>query len=642
MLASIALAVVPTTVAIADDGDNPSSESASEPINVAYKESDFAPSVKVSYVPGWNSADALHDGITTDNVGHGEVWGTYGEFLPEHWAEYEWEDSVEIVSSNVWFWNDAPDPGNVLSPESWKLQYEDESTHEWVDIDAEYPIDQGEGQIVGPNTVTFDKVITKKLRLTLRAKPQDDSFFSVAATEWEVFGWSLADPPTEPEPENPNAPLEWEDVAVQTVMGEGLRMPDSIWGVPENGPLSYYKVEWDLSSVDANTVGQYPVVGNVPSLETKVSGTVYVVETLSQINNVDYVSTITTPGVAPVCPATVGASFEDDTRSSQVPVTWTQVSADSYAQAEQFGDIVGFVEGYESEVICTFWVVEPTDSSQLPPVVTISFNNSPAGSGWFVEAPILSIDAQERGGKVESIEFSINDGNTWNVWSEPVALEGEGEISVIARATDVNGNIGQLQEPTVIKVDTRAPETGIDYTVDKEKGIATFTLNSVDPEPGSGVSRVLFSYGTSDDPTNLEENEMWATYEDPFSVTLRDVPVYVHVHAQDAAGHQEETQTVRLDPVSPDPGPEPGPEPGPDPEPEPGPEPGAGPNPDPGDGTDIKPEPNAGGKDSQAQSDQQKDGGLAVTGGITAAVAILAGAVLLGGWTLRRWSKSHL
>src|SRR5690625_6585872 len=42
---------------------------------------------------------------------------------------------------------------------------------------------------------------------------------------------------------------------------------------------------------------------------------------------------------------------------------------------------------------------------------------------------------------------------------------------------------------------------------------------------------------------------MWATYEDPFSVSLRDVPVYVHVHAQDYAGHQEETQTIELPPL---------------------------------------------------------------------------------------------
>src|SRR5699024_6984645 len=66
----------------------------------------------------------------------------------------------------------------------------------------------------------------------------------------------------------------------------------------------------------------------------------------------------------------------------------------------------------------------------------------------------------------------------------------------------------------------------------------------------SGLRRVLFSYGTSDDPENLGENEMWATYEDPFSVSLREEdPAYVHVHSQDYAGHQEETQTFEHDPL---------------------------------------------------------------------------------------------
>src|SRR5690606_29923093 len=43
--------------------------------------------------------------------------------------------------------------------------------------------------------------------------------------------------------------------------------------------------------------------------------------------------------------------------------------------------------------------------------------------------------------------------------------------------------------------------------------------------------------------------------EEPFSITLReDVPIYVHIHSQDAAGNQEVTQTVELPLAGPAPG----------------------------------------------------------------------------------------
>src|SRR5690625_184927 len=540
-----------TAMVYADDPQDPESP---EIVNVAIdSDEERAPEVSVSYVPDWNSATALNDGKTTDAEGHGDVWGTYGDVQETHWAEYTWPDPVTVSASNVWFWNDEPDPGNVRPPESWSLEYFDDEADEYVAIDAEYPVEGDSGQIRGPNEVTFDEVTTTQLRMLVNAQPmaadpededaEEDSWYAVAATEWEVIGYYHGEGAPEPEPEDPNAPLDWEDVSRRTLAGEAPELPEQMWVISENGPLAYYDVIWDDDGIAWDET--VTVTGTIADFDLEVEATVYVVDALDAgIDYLEYSSTITTPGVAPECPATVTAAFEDGSSSSDLPVEWEELDAADYAEAEQFGDILGAVENAPEEAICTYFVVDPEEGDDLPPVVNIEIDDSPAGTGWYLESPSFTLEAEALSGDLETVEYSLDGGSTWTEYTDETEVTEEGEVVITARATDDEGREGDAER--TINVDTRAPETTVDYDINAEAGSARFTLETIDPEPGSGLRRVLFSYGTSEDPTNLGENEMWATYEDPFSVSLRDVPVFVHVHSQDYAGHQEETQTFEL------------------------------------------------------------------------------------------------
>jgi hypothetical protein len=89
-----------------------------------------------------------------------------------------------------------------------------------------------------------------------------------------------------------------------------------------------------------------------------------------------------------------------------------------------------------------------------------------------------------------------------------------------------------------------APTTRIDVAaVDAESALVTLTPS--DAEPGSGVTRTIWSDGPDPSPTG-EANNMYATYEAPFSVQLTPEPRYVHVQTQDAAGNVEAYATVLL------------------------------------------------------------------------------------------------
>ncbi len=51
---------------------------ADEPFNVALASGDNAPTVEVSYVPGWNSAAALNNGAVGPTNTLSAMWGTWG------------------------------------------------------------------------------------------------------------------------------------------------------------------------------------------------------------------------------------------------------------------------------------------------------------------------------------------------------------------------------------------------------------------------------------------------------------------------------------------------------------------------------------------------------------------------------------
>lgn len=543
VVAGLVALTMPLSAAAAPAG----AAEATEPVNVALDSFAGAPAVEVSYVPGWNSAAALNDGSTTFG-GHGDVWGTYGNAAAQHWAEYSWAEPVEISGSKVWLWNDEPNPGNVRPPESWWLEYRDLDSGELVRLELDdYPIMAGTTQVRGPNEVTFDAVETDTLRLVLEAQPNGSSYYAVAATEWEVWGTQEVAPP---EPEDPDMPILYEEVYVRTAVETAPVLPDAMWVLPEYGPLRYEEVAWDAVPADDYAApGELSVSGAIVALDDPVEATVHVVDVLeSELVGVDYAATITTPGAAPVCPSTVVASYADGTRSSTVPVEWAPVDPEEYELDESFFDVTGAVTGTDIAATCTVFVLERVVQDPGP-IVSIEWLSAPAGSGWYTELPEFVVHTEAVGAEIASVEYSTDGGETWAEYTGTTTLEREGVVEVLVRATDAEGFVGEVASS--VQIDATAPVTSIEWVLSEDGTSAELTLGAEDGVAGSGVVRVLFSGGPDSDPANPDDlNDMWATYEEPFTITLREgVPMYVHIHSQDAAGNQEVTQTVELPPV---------------------------------------------------------------------------------------------
>lgn len=545
----LAAAVAVTLALAAAAAVSAPATAAEEPINVALASGENAPAVEVSYVTGWNSAAALNNGNVGPTNTYTQMWGTWGApgNPTQDIATYTWERPVTVSSSKLYLWqNRITGDAGVMIPAAWKVEYRT-AAGEWAPVTGaglEYPLPvldtANPVSSLPPVQATFDAVTTTAVRLVLDRVVFEGQRKATSVIEWEV--WGVDAPVVEPEPEDPNAFLDSERVAVRTLTGTAPTLPERVWVIGEDGPLTYVDVEWAaIAASNYAAAGEFEVVGDPAGYDGQtVTATVFVADALSEaIDAVDYTATITTPGVEPVLPDTVRVTYDDGTASSEVDVDWAAIDPASYAEADAIFDVAGAVAGYEPGALATVFVVEPL--TQVEPIVAIEFDSAPQGSGWYTTAPSVTITADETASPVTSIEYSL-DGETWHAYAQPFTVEAQGEVTISARATSEDGAVGEASES--IKVDTVAPQTGIDWIVVDGTSV-TVTLTPSDAEPGSGVTRTVWSDGPDPSPTG-ETNNMFATYEEPFSVQLTTEPRYVHVQAQDAAGNVEQHVTVEL------------------------------------------------------------------------------------------------
>jgi hypothetical protein len=101
---------------------------------------------------------------------------------------------VRVVGTELKFWRDSDQgSGNgVAEPDGWVLQYWDEATSAWRDVTGASAYGTSTTAF---NNVTFDPVTTPRVRATIQANGNGDTYSAVAITDWRVFA---DDPGTNP------------------------------------------------------------------------------------------------------------------------------------------------------------------------------------------------------------------------------------------------------------------------------------------------------------------------------------------------------------------------------------------------------------------------------------------------------------
>jgi len=148
-----------------------------------------------SYTAGWNSVTALNDGADPANPSQAQIWGTWSGTRPAtQWVQYDWSRPIRLTGTELKFWRDSNQGSGegVAQPDGWVLQYWDEAGSAWRDVTGASPYGTSTTAF---NTVTFDPVVTPRVRATIRANGNGTTWSAVAVTEWRVFA---DDPGTRP------------------------------------------------------------------------------------------------------------------------------------------------------------------------------------------------------------------------------------------------------------------------------------------------------------------------------------------------------------------------------------------------------------------------------------------------------------
>ena len=145
--------------------------------------------VTASYTSSWNNLNSINNGTKGFgmDLANNETWGCWQPTNEaQQYLTYEWNRLCKIDEVSVYLWSDCQSGSGVAVPESWEILYLD-TEGEWKPV----TLNEGQDYTVerfDVNTVTFEAVETKGLRLMLHAQTNDGGYSAMGVNEWEVYG----------------------------------------------------------------------------------------------------------------------------------------------------------------------------------------------------------------------------------------------------------------------------------------------------------------------------------------------------------------------------------------------------------------------------------------------------------------------
>ncbi|MFD7024812.1 beta-L-arabinofuranosidase domain-containing protein [Promicromonospora sukumoe] len=169
------------------------------------------------------------------------------------------------------------------------------------------------------------------------------------------------------------------------------------------------------------------------------------------------------------------------------------------------------------------------------PRVEIVPGTAPGVSGWYLRPAELTVSARADVGE-PAVEVRVGDGPWAPAGQAPLVLA-DGVHTVTARAVDDQGRERRVVRE--VSVDTRPPRTKV---TTKRLGPRGVEINLTAADDVSGVDSIRWK----------GPDTFWATFAEPFSRALSDVPQVIEFAATDRAGNQEPVRTLVLPPADAD------------------------------------------------------------------------------------------
>src|SRR2546426_296032 len=168
----------------------------------------------------------------------------------------------------------------------------------------------------------------------------------------------------------------------------------------------------------------------------------------------------------------------------------------------------------------------------VPPVATPSLSGIRGTASWFVSPVDVTLTATDDSSGVASIHYRT-DGGTWQLYRNPITVQGDGFHTIDYYATDLAGN-NETARTTSFQIDTVGP-------------VSSAQVSGTLANDGSYLSPVTVTLTSSDATSGVQSEQYridrgpWTAYSAPFTIGGNGTHV-VDYFATDVAGNSE---TVR-------------------------------------------------------------------------------------------------
>ncbi|WP_154663469.1 OmpL47-type beta-barrel domain-containing protein [Neobacillus dielmonensis] len=183
--------------------------------------------------------------------------------------------------------------------------------------------------------------------------------------------------------------------------------------------------------------------------------------------------------------------------------------------------------------------VEVTAADTTAPVTTATVTPAqPDGlNGWYNHDVKLSLNVSDNLSGAAKTEYSLDDGNTWKTYTEPISIDKDGKYNISYRSLDYAGNIEEKQSVS-INLDATAPIIDITGLVNDSYS------DSMVINPVIDLKDNLSGIDTAKTTISLDGN----TVENGKTISLYTLPLGEHeysVTVYDLAGNMEK-QVVKF------------------------------------------------------------------------------------------------
>lgn len=137
-------------------------------------------------------------------------------------------------------------------------------------------------------------------------------------------------------------------------------------------------------------------------------------------------------------------------------------------------------------------------NDNIPPVTGMHFDGIKGQNAWFTSNVTVTLSATDDpgGSGIQGIEWSTDNGVTWNKYVNPFVVSQEGLSYVLARSYDNAGNYDQSPIGKYLSIDKTPPVVSVSTDQSEYTRVQPFVVHysGYDPEPGSGLASLAATF----------------------------------------------------------------------------------------------------------------------------------------------------